>query len=62
VWIKDCHAHEEEKDTFLAFWRRSEMAVTWLFATFLICINYVHSVEDSMLMSIFDQSRFSFVL
>jgi len=35
------------------------MAVTWLYATHLI--SYVHSVEDSTLMSIFDQFCFSFV-
>ena len=35
------------------------MAVTWLYATFL-CL-YVHSVEDSTLMPIFDQFSLSFV-
>ena len=48
--------HNEE---IMAFWHRSKLSVTWLFATFLYL--YVHSVEDSTLMPIFDQFRFSFV-
>jgi len=40
----------------MAFWHRSKLSVTWLFATFLYL--YVHSVEDSTLMPIFDQFRF----
>ena len=60
---KKCDEEEEEevglRQIFLAFWHCSKMAATWFYATFLYV--YVHSVEDSTLMSIFDQFRFSFV-
>jgi len=48
----------QKNENFLAFWHRSKMAVTWLCATFLIS---VHSVEDSVLMPMFDEFHFSFV-
>ena len=55
----DNEEKEEERHIFGLFWHRCKMAVTWLYATFL-CL-YVHSVEDSTLMPIFDQFSLSFV-
>jgi len=51
---------EELRHIFWQFWHHCKMAVTWLYATLLISIN-VHTVEDSMLLSIFGQFCFSFV-
>jgi len=52
---------KKQNNKILAFWHGLKMAVTWLFAAILISIYYVYSVEDSTLMSILDQFRFSFV-
>jgi len=41
---------QKPNDTFWPFLHSSKMAVTWLYATVLIL--YVHSVEDSTLVSI----------
>ena len=38
---------EEERHIFWPFWHHCKIAVTWLYATLLISIVYVHSVEDS---------------
>jgi len=57
---KKCDEEEEEERHFLAFWHRYEMTVTWLYETLLISICSL-SVEDSTLMSIFDQFCFSFI-
>ena len=43
---------QKPNDTFWPFLHSSKMAVTWLHATVLIL--YVHSIEDSTLVSIFD--------
>ena len=57
---KKCDEETEEKnDTFLAVLYRFKISVTWWYATLLII--YVHIVEDSTLMSIFDQFCFCFV-
>jgi len=50
---------EEEEEEVRHIFGLFGIAMTWLCATLLIS---VHSVEDSMLMSIFDQFRFSFFL
>jgi len=49
---KKCDEEEEEGHVFGLFAHRCKMAVTWLYATLLIL--YVHSIEESTLMSIFD--------
>jgi len=51
---KKCDEEKSEEKTthFCPFWHHCKTAVTWL---------YVHSVEDSTLMSIFDQFCFSVV-
>jgi len=58
---KKCDQEEGRNSTtkFWPFWHLSTISVTWLFATFLIL--YVHSVQDSTLLSILDQFCFSFV-